>query len=136
MIRFACPTCKTVLSAAPEQGGSKVNCPRCGQRLLVPQDHLYTVLEHGHDEVHAQVVGILRGVLFAREQQTKKKTLVVPGTRVTRGTTPLDVPADGGYKKSPVPCRDESFLAVPPHLSVPARHIHFEQDNGCQPVQN
>src|SRR5438874_1736645 len=37
MIRFGCPSCKTVLSAPPEQAGTKVGCPRCGQRLLVPQ---------------------------------------------------------------------------------------------------
>src|SRR5947209_4711867 len=37
MIRFGCPACKTVLSTPPEQAGTKVGCPRCGQRLLVPQ---------------------------------------------------------------------------------------------------
>src|SRR5438874_13246853 len=37
MIRFGCPSCKTVLSTPPEQAGTKVGCPRCGQRLLVPQ---------------------------------------------------------------------------------------------------
>ena len=36
MINFACPSCKSVLKAAAEKGGCKVNCPRCGQRLLVP----------------------------------------------------------------------------------------------------
>src|SRR5438094_6813316 len=37
MLRFCCPACKNVLSTPPEQAGTKINCPRCGQRLLVPQ---------------------------------------------------------------------------------------------------
>jgi DNA-directed RNA polymerase subunit RPC12/RpoP len=36
MIRCRCPSCGTVLEASAEQGGSKVACPTCGQRLLVP----------------------------------------------------------------------------------------------------
>src|SRR5689334_15152389 len=36
MIRFACPSCKSVLSASEDQGGTKLPCPRCGQRLMVP----------------------------------------------------------------------------------------------------
>lgn len=65
------------------------------QRLLAPQDHLYTVLEHGQDEVHAQVVGILRGVLFAREQQQRviaairnPKTKIVTLTVTASGYQP------------------------------------------------
>ncbi|MGH7169139.1 MAG: hypothetical protein ACRELG_02535 [Gemmataceae bacterium] len=36
MIRFTCPTCKTVLQAPGEKAGEKVACPKCGQRLLAP----------------------------------------------------------------------------------------------------
>jgi predicted Zn finger-like uncharacterized protein len=36
MIRFTCPTCQKVLKAPDESVKRKVSCPRCGQRLLVP----------------------------------------------------------------------------------------------------
>ena len=37
MIRFACPSCKSVLSGRDEQAGIIVTCPKCGQRMQVPQ---------------------------------------------------------------------------------------------------
>lgn len=36
MIRFSCPTCKSLLQAPPVKAGEKVACPKCGQRLLIP----------------------------------------------------------------------------------------------------
>jgi hypothetical protein len=36
MIHFRCPACKATLNVADEQGGSKLPCPKCGQRLQVP----------------------------------------------------------------------------------------------------
>src|SRR5262245_32333490 len=36
MIRFACPACKAVLESPDQKAGSKVNCPKCGQRLQIP----------------------------------------------------------------------------------------------------
>ena len=36
MIRFSCPTCQKVLKTLDEGTGRKINCPKCGQRLLVP----------------------------------------------------------------------------------------------------
>ena len=36
MIRFACPTCKSVLHSPDQTAGGKVACPQCGQRLLIP----------------------------------------------------------------------------------------------------
>jgi DNA-directed RNA polymerase subunit RPC12/RpoP len=36
MIEFRCPVCKLTLGAADDQEGTKVTCPRCGQRLLIP----------------------------------------------------------------------------------------------------
>ncbi|MHB1423154.1 MAG: TFIIB-type zinc ribbon-containing protein [Gemmataceae bacterium] len=36
MIRFFCPACKSVLQAPPVQAGEKVVCPKCGQRMLIP----------------------------------------------------------------------------------------------------
>jgi DNA-directed RNA polymerase subunit M/transcription elongation factor TFIIS len=36
MIRFTCPACKSVLESPPHKGGDKVACPKCGQRLLIP----------------------------------------------------------------------------------------------------
>jgi TM2 domain-containing membrane protein YozV/DNA-directed RNA polymerase subunit RPC12/RpoP len=44
VIRFGCPTCKTVLSAADDQVDSKLACPTCGQRLQVPAPPNKTVL--------------------------------------------------------------------------------------------
>jgi DNA-directed RNA polymerase subunit RPC12/RpoP len=36
VIRFQCPACKKVLKVADDGASRKVNCPRCGQRLLIP----------------------------------------------------------------------------------------------------
>src|SRR5580692_7541310 len=36
MIRFGCPSCKTVLQAAKTQGGAIIACPKCQQKLRVP----------------------------------------------------------------------------------------------------
>jgi hypothetical protein len=37
MIRFACPACNAVMSVPPNAAGKKGNCPKCGQRLRIPQ---------------------------------------------------------------------------------------------------
>ncbi|HEY7157041.1 MAG TPA: hypothetical protein VH575_23935, partial [Gemmataceae bacterium] len=36
MIRFSCPACHKVLKAPDHGGGRKINCPKCGQRMLIP----------------------------------------------------------------------------------------------------
>jgi hypothetical protein len=36
MIRFLCPSCKSLLECADAKAGTKVGCPRCHQRLQVP----------------------------------------------------------------------------------------------------
>jgi predicted RNA-binding Zn-ribbon protein involved in translation (DUF1610 family) len=36
MLRFACPACNAVIRGPDRAGGTKVSCPQCGQRLLVP----------------------------------------------------------------------------------------------------
>ena len=36
MLRFACTRCKFALQAPDTAGGSKLNCPQCGQRLRIP----------------------------------------------------------------------------------------------------
>jgi predicted RNA-binding Zn-ribbon protein involved in translation (DUF1610 family) len=38
MIRFSCPTCRKALKVPVHEGGGKVTCPKCGQRILVPAD--------------------------------------------------------------------------------------------------
>jgi hypothetical protein len=40
MIRFSCPTCKKVLQGTAQQGGQKIACPGCGQRLQIPTPRL------------------------------------------------------------------------------------------------
>lgn len=37
MIAFTCRTCSTVLDRPDSEAGTKIVCPSCGQRLLVPQ---------------------------------------------------------------------------------------------------
>jgi hypothetical protein len=37
MIHLTYPTCKKVLKVPDEEGGRKVSCPKCGQRMLIPQ---------------------------------------------------------------------------------------------------
>ncbi len=36
MIRFQCPACQKVLKVVDGGAGRKINCPKCGQRMLVP----------------------------------------------------------------------------------------------------
>jgi len=37
VIRFSCPTCKSVLAGRDEQAGKIVACPKCGQRIQAPR---------------------------------------------------------------------------------------------------
>lgn len=36
MIKFCCPHCAIILSAAPEQFGISLSCPSCGNAIVVP----------------------------------------------------------------------------------------------------
>ena len=36
MIRFSCPTCKTILQAAAEQAGTLIACPKCKTQMRLP----------------------------------------------------------------------------------------------------
>lgn len=36
-VRFACPVCNTVMRMPSSKVGKKGNCPKCGQRLEIPQ---------------------------------------------------------------------------------------------------
>jgi TM2 domain-containing membrane protein YozV/DNA-directed RNA polymerase subunit RPC12/RpoP len=36
VIRYSCPNCKATLESSEAEGGSKIACPTCGQRLQVP----------------------------------------------------------------------------------------------------
>src|SRR5262249_2088657 len=36
MIAFICPACQSALESPDHTTGQKVNCPKCGQRLLIP----------------------------------------------------------------------------------------------------
>src|SRR5947209_1430741 len=36
MIRFACPSCKSISTQPDSEGGRGFTCPECGQKLLVP----------------------------------------------------------------------------------------------------
>ncbi|MBL8794286.1 MAG: hypothetical protein JNM56_10295 [Planctomycetia bacterium] len=36
MIAFLCPTCHTALNRDDREAGTKIACPSCGQRLLIP----------------------------------------------------------------------------------------------------
>jgi fructuronate reductase len=75
------------------------------RQLLAPQDFLYTVLERGGDHVSAQVVGVLRDVLFARAQRSRViASFADPRTRIVTLTitpsgylpdaAPVEVPWD------------------------------------------
>jgi DNA-directed RNA polymerase subunit RPC12/RpoP len=44
MVGFACPTCNTVMSAAANQIGAKIQCVKCGQRLQIPAPPAHTML--------------------------------------------------------------------------------------------
>jgi DNA-directed RNA polymerase subunit RPC12/RpoP len=36
MIHFSCPSCRNSLMSPDEAAGTKIACPKCGQRLLIP----------------------------------------------------------------------------------------------------
>gem|GEM_PF-2377030 len=36
MIRFACPGCSSVYSAAEEHAGKRTTCKKCGAKFLIP----------------------------------------------------------------------------------------------------
>src|SRR5688572_22842809 len=36
-IRFACPSCKQQMDANESKAGSKLFCPKCGQKIKIPQ---------------------------------------------------------------------------------------------------
>src|SRR5438067_9513138 len=36
MIRFTCPSCRTLLESGEEQGGVMVGCPNCKSQIKVP----------------------------------------------------------------------------------------------------
>jgi fructuronate reductase len=81
------------------------------RQLLAPQDYLYTVLERGQDNTQAEVVGVLRGLLFARDQPSLVVArLADPQTRiVTLTVTP------SGYlppERTPNPAVDAIGLLV------------------------
>lgn len=44
MITYQCPCCKDLLKAPPDQGGKKVLCPNCQQKILIPTPQLKTML--------------------------------------------------------------------------------------------
>ena len=37
MIRFQCPACNIILQGSDTQAGTKIPCPKCGQRLQIPR---------------------------------------------------------------------------------------------------
>jgi fructuronate reductase len=80
------------------------------RQLLSPQDLLYTVLERGPDSTNAEVVGVLRGLLFARDQRSRViASLMDPQTRiVTLTVTP------SGYMPSPSAQQGPSAPAIDP----------------------
>jgi hypothetical protein len=43
LVRFACPHCKTALSAPTDAGGKKSKCPKCGSPVEVPAANLELV---------------------------------------------------------------------------------------------
>lgn len=53
------------------------------RKKLAPQDFLYTVLERGPDSASAEVVGVLRGIIFAPEQRSRLiASICDPQTRI------------------------------------------------------
>lgn len=44
MIRFTCPTCKSLLECPERRIGDKVPCPKCSQRILISGKQNKTVL--------------------------------------------------------------------------------------------
>jgi DNA-directed RNA polymerase subunit RPC12/RpoP len=36
MIRYSCPTCKSILESPDHKAGEQVTCPQCQQRMKIP----------------------------------------------------------------------------------------------------
>jgi len=80
------------------------------RKMLAPQDFLYTVLERDQDSTRAEVVGVLRGLIFARDQRSRViASISDPQTRiVTLTVTP------SGYLPSSATGHEPSDPAVDP----------------------
>jgi fructuronate reductase len=76
---------------------------RQANQLLAPQEFLYSVLERGCEEISAEVVAVLRGILFAKEEQAKVIAAISdPRIRiVTLTVTPSGYSADPEHGLSP-----------------------------------
>jgi DNA-directed RNA polymerase subunit RPC12/RpoP len=44
MVEFLCPSCKALFRAEDDRSGTKMNCSKCGQRVMVPHRRNLTVL--------------------------------------------------------------------------------------------
>lgn len=72
MIRFFCPTCCGPLSAPPEKIGAKASCPKCGQRVQVPNPGqnktvLGRLVPAGGEVVNPPIAQVNAGPILASE---------------------------------------------------------------------
>lgn len=53
-IGFSCPSCHTEIEASPDMTGQETECPACGAKLKVPDNHQDDVVRHGLDEASSK----------------------------------------------------------------------------------
>jgi len=99
MIAFPCPRCKHNLTRHENEAGSKVACPSCGQRLLVPERSRTgkeadlqldpaEILLHGNSQAATAAAKSERGVLRFECPHCKSVLKADPAKAGTRATCP------------------------------------------------
>ncbi len=54
---FQCSNCHTEIEASPDMIGQETECPACGAKIVVPDDHDAAVARHGPgDSAHSQAM--------------------------------------------------------------------------------
>lgn len=113
MLRYACPNCQQSLQTADQHAGSKVNCPRCGQKIRVPSlpapppnpKTVLAVLNEHHPDVQAKpshhVPPPVRPPMAIPIPQASYTPSAIPLPQATY--TPPAIPLPGAPRPDPQP---------------------------------
>ena len=53
LFAFECDHCKQMIEVSPDLIGESIECPACGQKLVVPDNRDDGIVRHGADEPSA-----------------------------------------------------------------------------------
>jgi DNA-directed RNA polymerase subunit RPC12/RpoP len=133
-IKYTCPRCKAPLEAAASEAGTKLNCPKCSQRVQVPAAP--------KPEPAAAAPGLNKTMLASDESAAPRPPIKYNCPNCKK---PLEAPADqGGTKRNCPACNQR--LQIPPAPPWPANRnktmlasdasagsVNVVQGNGAAP---